>query len=169
EKTSCLNLCADISFFLRDGVLGHPMSTFGKAAVMAAANGGKEPKFSKFPGVVEWQNALFLWVNVAAPDNEYHNEFLEGGKAITWFGGSKMWRGCPKVQRLLSSIGTQVQGEVSRSGQHDVVLLFVRVPRGNYISLGRVSCRSADLTTHPIRMTWALEDFDRLTLSRRED
>lgn len=93
EKTSCLNLCADISFFLRDGVLGHPMSTFGKAAVMAAANGGKEPKFSKFPGVVEWQNALFLWVNVAAPDNEYHNEFLEGGKAITWFGGSKMWRG----------------------------------------------------------------------------
>lgn len=73
------------------------------------------------------------------------------------------------MQRLLSSIGTQVQGEVSRSGQHDVVLLFVRVPRGNYISLGRVSCRSADLTTHPIRMTWALEDFDRLTLSRRED
>jgi hypothetical protein len=24
----------------------------------------KMPKFSKYSGVVEWQNAIFLWVNI---------------------------------------------------------------------------------------------------------
>ena len=58
RKVSCRDLCADIDYFLQDGVLGQPMRSFGKAPVMAAANGGHEPTFSKFPGVTEWKNAL---------------------------------------------------------------------------------------------------------------
>jgi hypothetical protein len=57
---------------------------------MAAANGGKAPKFNKYSGVVEWRNALFIWVNIGFPNNEYSNRFLDGGKLMTWFGGSRM-------------------------------------------------------------------------------
>lgn len=68
----------------------------------------------------------------------------------------------PVVERLLGSFGSQCR-QVTDDDGADTVLLFVRVPNGNYISLGRISCQAADLSSHPIRMTWQLDDYNLLT------
>jgi hypothetical protein len=77
--------------------LGTPIEDSGKAAVMALANSGQPPKFSKYSGVVQWENGFFLWVNLSGSsestgreDMYYPNIFLEGGKYLTWFGSSIM-------------------------------------------------------------------------------
>jgi hypothetical protein len=76
------------------GMLGEPIEQFGKAAVMAAANHGSAPKFSKYSGVCEWNNCVFLWVNVMKKVGAgYGNTFNEEGRFMTWFGGSKMSSG----------------------------------------------------------------------------
>lgn len=74
--------------------MGEPIALFGKAAVMAAANHGSAPKFSKYSGVCEWNNCVFLWVNVMKKVGAgYGNTFNEEGRFMTWFGGSKMSSG----------------------------------------------------------------------------
>ena len=47
-----------------------------KAAVMEAIRrgGGGAPRFSKYLGIIEWRNAIVLWVNVGGPD--YDNQFF---------------------------------------------------------------------------------------------
>jgi hypothetical protein len=76
--------------------LGSPIAETGKAAVMALANHGSAPKFSKYAGVVQWRNSYFLWVNVSpmgSKGSEYPNQFLDNGREVTWFGGSQMHPG----------------------------------------------------------------------------
>lgn len=87
---------AELNDVLSSG-LGQHVTEYGKAAVMALCNNGSVPRFSKYSGVVEWKNALFLWVNLGHDKNQYPNTFSEQGKYITWFGGSK----CTKTLRLL--------------------------------------------------------------------
>lgn len=55
-----------------------------KAGVMAALRRPQDgvAKFSKYSGVVEWQNAIVLWVNVGGRD--YNNAFEDGGQRMTW-------------------------------------------------------------------------------------
>ena len=82
----------------QDGVekyaLGELIDSYGKAAVMAAANNGVQPKFSKYSGVCEWNNCVFLWVNIMKQSCKgYNNTFNEHGRFMTWFGGSKMSAG----------------------------------------------------------------------------
>ena len=97
---SSRSIDADLPYFLgdnikRSGILGIPIENYGKAAVMTAANRGLLPKFNKYSGVCEWRNSVFLWVNIGGGDsgNQYVNEFSEGGRRMTWFGGSKMTGG----------------------------------------------------------------------------
>ena len=76
------------------GILGDPIDNYGKAAVMILANNGIQPKFSKYSGVCEWKNCVFLWVNIVKGKGvNYGNTFNEKGRFITWFGGSKMTEG----------------------------------------------------------------------------
>ena len=76
------------------GKLGDPIDNYGKAAVMILANNGIQPKFSKYSGVCEWKNCVFLWVNIVKGKGvNYGNTFNEKGRFITWFGGSKMTEG----------------------------------------------------------------------------
>ena len=166
-------------------MLGRPMDTFGKGAVMVAANGGLLPKFSKYVGVAEWKNALFLWVNLSS-DGDYPNEFLDGGKAITWFGGSRVDEDSNVVQRLIHSQSSlypyhqcnhfqrstnsyeEIKDKDEDDNNKDIVLLFVRHPGENYIPLGRVACIGWTLTARPVRITWALRDFERLNKASKE-
>lgn len=77
--------------------LGETIDAYGKAAVMAAANNGTQPRFSKYSGVCEWKNCVFLWVNIMKESCKggYNNTFNEKGRFMTWFGGSKMSEGKP--------------------------------------------------------------------------
>jgi hypothetical protein len=80
---------------MKKSTLGETIDAYGKAAVMAAANNGVQPRFSKYSGVCEWKNCVFLWVNImkVACKGGYNNTFNEKGRFMTWFGGSKMSEG----------------------------------------------------------------------------
>lgn len=80
---------------INKSTLGETIDAYGKAAVMAAANNGVQPRFSKYSGVCEWKNCVFLWVNImkVACKGGYNNTFNEKGRFMTWFGGSKMSEG----------------------------------------------------------------------------
>lgn len=131
-----------------------------KAPVMALAAGGACPAFNRCSGVSEWRNSIFLWVNVSSGggvsggEGDYPNEFFEGGRYMSWFGGSKMHADSPVVQRLLSATG---DGGC-------VVLLMVRVDTEPYTCLGRVRAQSSDLARHPVAVRWELLDRDRLMM-----
>jgi len=58
---------------------------YTKAGVMAALKRPADAfhaKFSKYSGVVEWRNAVLLWVNVGGRD--YANAFADNGQRMTW-------------------------------------------------------------------------------------
>lgn len=82
--------------------LGKAVETFGKAAVVTIANNGVQPSFSKYTGLLEWSNCIFLWVNLDGGSG-YDNCFSEEGRFITWFGGSRMYKETAVIQRMLLS------------------------------------------------------------------
>lgn len=107
DPQSTRSLHANLSLFLGQNNICRPVSEFGKAAVVTMANNGVPPKFSKYSGVLEWKNCVFLWVNLGSgsvPDDDvegsvggrklvestYDNTFLNEGRSFVWFGGSKM-------------------------------------------------------------------------------
>ena len=96
-----------------------------KADVVQIAH--KNARFSKYSGVLEWKNCTFLWVNIQ-PDADYPNKFLDGGKRMTWFGGSLMKKATPVVQRLARADGSN----------GDTIILFVRFEKESYVCLGNI-------------------------------
>lgn len=156
----CSSNNADYNKFLSGERLGIPIEEYGKSAVMKLSmpsSFNANPRFNKYSGVAEFLNCLYLWVNIAssaASNNDsstlfrYENSFLNNGRAMQWFGGSKMSAESRLVRRLLSTDA--------------VVLLFVRVDGGNYLSLGRVQPRSCDVSLEPLAVTWELVDFEAL-------
>jgi hypothetical protein len=151
-----------------------------KANVMAELSEKRTlPRFSKYSGVVEWQNCVVLWVNVGGSD--YKNLFLDDGRRMTWFAGSKHHTGTPVIQRLLATAcqstaetgkGSGVRGgsdSVDKGvflGEKDQILLMCRVQPGAYVYMGRVSYDSHDDTQSPMQFTWRLDDFDACTQRR---
>jgi hypothetical protein len=130
---------------------------FGKAAVMAASNGGTCPKFSKYSGVVEWKNCVYLWVNIgSSKPGEHVNVFSEGGKFMTWFGGSRMHADSHVVQRMLPPTTG------SKAAANDTVLLLVRLEGEPYRCLGPVRAAEHNVTAHPIFIKWELMMFSEL-------
>ena len=114
SDSRCAELCADLGYFLGDAHVNNnaikdetprphrlcePVESYGKAAVMALANKGQLPRFSKYSGALEWANCLFLWVNLGGASG-YANAFSEGGRYMMWFGGSRMHKG--KLSHILN-------------------------------------------------------------------
>jgi hypothetical protein len=139
-----------------DGLLGKMMTKTGKAFVMEESvrlavskmelcNGNIS--FNKYSGVQEWNNdAIFLWVNLHAPDSEVTNEFFHSGRHVTWFGGSRMHDATPAIAHLkrIGAAAAKVATGKLR-GSSDGVVLWCRVYNatqkvfGAYICLGRLS------------------------------
>ena len=107
-----------LTMFLTDDMLGKPIENFGKAAVMTIGNHGSLPRFSKYSGVCEWRNCVFLWVNLGM-NSDYRNTFRNDGRCITWYGGSKMHEESDVVKRLITAGNTKTE--------NDAVILFVRL------------------------------------------
>jgi hypothetical protein len=97
-------------------------------------------------------------VNVQA-DADYPNKFLDGGKKMTWFGGSRMHRDSAIVQRLAGLVSTGSEGVEE---QDDTVMLFVRFEKESYVCLGRMAYESSNLDAHPVQFVWNLRDYDRI-------
>ena len=149
EKNKCKYLDARIDYFLSEDVLCVPLKPT-KFDVMVIASNNPRVRFSKYSGVVEWRNCVFLWVNVPAPgvQPDYPNRFREQGRLMSWFGGSRMHADTPVVLRM------------QESGQN--VLLFVRFEKESYTCLGRVYAEKANVDRHPVSFVWRLRDWDRL-------
>ena len=72
--------------------------------------------FNKYSGVQEWysNNTIFLWVNLNNNKSSSGrgfvaaNDFLNDGRQITWFGGSRMYDGSPIIESLIK-IGKNAQ------------------------------------------------------------
>jgi len=135
--------------------LGQHVSEYGKGAVMAMCNNGSVPRFSKYSGVVEWKNAVFLWVNLGQDKSQYPNTFSEQGKYITWFGGSKMHEESEVIKRLIKIGQTSYKGD-------DQIILFVRKEGENYVCLGRLVHVDYNLDVSPVTFRWQLLDYESL-------
>ena len=56
----------------------------------------------QYCGEQDWGGSvLFLWVNFGVKNAEVINDFLDGGRQIPWFGGSRMHDESPIIQQLL--------------------------------------------------------------------
>lgn len=82
------------------------VNEYGKASIMQLSNNNVMPKFNKYPGVIEWLNCIYLWVNIDGISSDYPNVFSEEGKYMMWFGGSKMHKDSKLTQRLISISNT---------------------------------------------------------------
>jgi hypothetical protein len=156
DSNSARAIAADYSVFVSTDPGNNNLGSivqdlaFGKAAVMAASNGGSCPKFSKYSGVVEWKNCVYLWVNIT-PKGDFVNEFTESGKYMTWYGGARMHEDSPVTKRLLSI-----------SAKNNTVVLFVRIEGEPYCCLGPVRSVQSDTKTQPIFVKWELLLIDKL-------
>lgn len=132
------------------GLLGKKMTHSGKAHVMEesarlAVDGVEEIhrlSFNKYSGVQEWgNNVMFLWVNLGAPNSEVINEFFDGGREVSWFGGSRMHEETPVIQKI-KAIGSKKDLEESSS---EGIILWCRKYIADqktfspYVCLGRLS------------------------------
>lgn len=152
-------------------IIGQTLSKTGKAYVMEESarlavdsyDGTSSISFNKYSGVQEWGNkVLFLWINLGAPNSEVTNDFPNGGRQVTWFGGSRMHEGTPVIQRLLA-VGKQA----TKDDGNGVVLWCRRYVKERktfepYTCLGRLSYVSHEPQSHPLLFVWKLVDFDRI-------
>ncbi len=164
--------------------IGHQLSSPGKAAVVEHANlicrNEFGLSFNKYSGVCEWSNeAIFLWVNINAPNADVKNEFFllnADDKSNTimqmsWFGGSRMKEDSAVIQNLIT-IGQKAAMKDDGIDNNDMTLaddcgivLWCRLyddqkkSFGPYVCLGRLSYHIHDPQVHPIKFIWNLEDY----------
>ena len=172
------------------GLLGKMVERTGKECVvnasftLAASNGDKQRlggtklSFNKYSGVQEWKNCVYLWVNLNTADSP--NDFLDNGRQITWFGGSKMHDQSPAILSLLrlgkkkssdecktTTTMTTTSGSVMSSETSNVALWCRRyTPQTKtftpYVCFGRLGYRSHNRESRPLAFVWDLLDYDGL-------
>lgn len=151
------------------GVLGRSMERTGKEFViyesfrLAAKDQerlqGSRLSFNKYCGVQEWKNAIFLWVNLGNKDNPVVNDFLEDGKQITWFGGSRMFDDSPVIHKLIQL------GKKAAASSGRIVLWCRKYQRDTkqftpYVCFGRLAYHSHEPESHPLAFVWDLLDYN---------
>lgn len=171
--------------------LGHQLEVSGKDAVISQMSrysslkdtneiaGSDRISFNKYSGVLEWKNALFLWVNLksaicsksshSSDQDSVRNEFFNNGRSISWFGGSKMTEDTPVIQRLIDMNVTAI------SKEQDAVILWVRYcmetssTLSPYICLGRCGYENHVIGSRPLKFSLSLLDYDKLNLLMSRD
>jgi hypothetical protein len=146
-----------------DKFLGHTMEKTGKAFVIETTLGGMDASFNKYSGVQEWGNdAIYLWVNVGKKDDDVLNDFLDDGRQITWYGGSRMHDETPAILKLLGI------GKSKSLKPENGIVLWCRHYNADakthhpYTCLGRLSYESHVPGSQPLQFVWNLLDYERL-------
>ena len=117
-------------------------------------------KFNKYSGIIQFANAVALFVNVRGKAADYPNLFLDGGRKMTWFGAKGMDAEHPVMKRILSCPGDAVDGKLH-------VVLFCREEGAAYVFCGRVAVDCFYPKTAPVKVVFKLCDFD--TLAKAKD
>ena len=167
------NISLDIPRLVLDheqGWLGKSMTVTGKSIVMELAaqqfameNNSFNGKisFNKYCGAQDWKQGIFLWVNLGDPNNTVANDFLEGGRQITWYGGSRMKPTSNMIQKL-------VRMGKATTGVKDGIVLWCRRYETNkrtfgpYHCLGRLAYHSHNPNVMPVSFVWNLIDYEML-------
>jgi hypothetical protein len=165
--------------------LGKSIKGTGKESVIQAAfrqaaypedlqrlEGSPRLSFNKYSGVQFWANVAFLWINLGGKSvgggtnnsstDVAVNEFLEDGKLVTWFGGSRMDENCPAIQTLIQWGQQSASSPLPSSG----IFLFSRrynedaKKYSSYVCLGRLAYHSHVPGSYPVAFTWRLLDYD---------
>lgn len=170
ERGSTRGVRVDVPALLRGGLGEHVAGPSTKASVVAllagaGGSGRQMPRFSKYAGGLEWENAVSLFINIGGSD--YNNTFSHGGQRVSWFGGSKMHLDTPLVQRLLTGAEAEEEGGEGGEGAATVLLFCREVGRetGAYVCCGRLRYVQ-HWQVHPLKFEWDLLDFDELAASK---
>jgi hypothetical protein len=166
--------------YMNDTYLGQyvPYSIAGpgfqaKRAVIIAANASTShtPKISAMGGIKEWRNSIFLFVNLSAGSS---NEFVDGGRKITWYAQDKQSEFSAQVQRLIhhaTGCTYPPAEESSSSGaaaggvflEPCSVCLICRLDAEEpYIWCGELEYVSHEPGSHPVKFLWSLKNFEAL-------
>mmetsp|Transcript_19734 Transcript_19734/g.37113 ORF Transcript_19734/g.37113 Transcript_19734/m.37113 type:complete len:216 (+) Transcript_19734:44-691(+) len=149
--------------------LGKSCPHFGKKGVVQffapCTSRGEEgssapPRFNKYAGWAEWENAIFLWVN--AVGGNFDNSFVNGGSQVSWYvGGQRPTERSPIVKRLLAT----ARGEAGQ--KNTKVILFVR-PRATdpYVVCGPCAYVAHNARKKGFEFTWKLREFAALKKCR---
>jgi prolyl-tRNA editing enzyme YbaK/EbsC (Cys-tRNA(Pro) deacylase) len=141
----------------------------------AALPSGARIDYPQRSGYVEFDDGVALFVNM--PDKpvknqprSYPNEWLDGGRCLSWFLRSGEWRDgkTELAQKLLSS-------DPERPGKDRgaLALLFIRIGKGNFISCGRCSVQTPETADEGqsefknwglVQLNLKLLDYEALTL-----
>jgi hypothetical protein len=168
---SARNIPLDVHRLVLDpekGWLGKPMEATGKAVVMETAaqlftteqHVHRKVSFNKYSGAQDWKRGIFLWVNLGGPNNTVANDFLDGGRQITWYGGARMKPTSNMIQNLVRVGKT--------TDDMDGIVLWCRryeaVKRtfGPYYCLGRLAYQSHNPNVMPVTFVWSLVDYEAL-------
>ena len=170
-----INIDTKALLFGEKGVLGQMMGHTGKEYVINESFAlaypedqkrlsGYKLSFNKYCGVQEFQNAIFLWINLGSKDNPVVNDFLDDARQVTWFGGSRMHDESPVIHKLLN-YGRQ---DNSNSKPHSNIILWCRRYQTEtkqftpYVCFGRLSYQSHVPQSHPLKFIWNLIDYEGL-------
>jgi len=129
------------------------------ALMMLHGNTRKALKFNKYSGIIQFANAVALFVNVRSKTEDYPNLFLDGGRKMTWFGARGMDGEHPVMKRILSCTGAAPDGKMP-------VALFCREQGDAYIYCGLVSVDCFYPQTAPMKVVFKLCDYDTLTAAQ---
>ena len=174
------------------------MPCTGKACVVdfmgnAGFEGGRKIGFNKMSGILEFKDVIVLWVNMGGKNNDYDNEvsklgalrdgvatigltgglfftqFYDGGREVSWFGGSRMHKETPIIKKLVKwsrQKQTSQIHDLNDSGGSQAVVMWCRFVDGSntepYYFMGRCGYVTHDEDTHPIPFRFKLVDYDRI-------
>ncbi|KAG7350573.1 hypothetical protein IV203_009933 [Nitzschia inconspicua] len=129
---------------------------------------GAKLSFNKYCGVQQWRNCAFLWVNMGnnGASNSVANDFLEDGRLVTWFGGSRMDEQSPIIQTLFD-LGKEAADKIPVVPESGIVLWCRKYDGeskkfGPYVCLGRLAYHSHVPGSYPVAFTWKLLDYEAL-------
>lgn len=122
-------------------------------------NTRKVLKFNKYSGIIQFANAIALFVNVRSKTEDYPNLFLDGGRKLTWFGARGMDAEHPIIKRILACTGAAVDGKMP-------VVLFCREQGDAYVYFGLVAVDCFYPNTHPLKIVFKLCDYDSLAAAQ---
>ena len=157
SRAISIDTAAVIAAHLGEHIPGPPT----KMSAVLAMTQGRNARFSKYSGSLEWRNAIVLWVNVGGPD--YKNLFFvppgeDGALHMTWYASPRNHEATPVVQRLIGS---------SRGGK-DKIVLFCRLPGEPYVCCGHLEYVSHVPGRQPLKFVWRLVDHGKGKLEKGE-
>lgn len=129
-------------------------------------------RFNKFAGILEWRNAVVLWINKDSA--QYENTFSADWSTVTWFMSESSTLETPAIQRLLhcgsaaavddSKTGASAAADAAEAPPPADILLFCRDQSTGdpYVFCGRVKYAQYFPQRFPVKFLFTLLDRERL-------